>query len=83
MNIPNLIQDIVNQLDKLSDPNRIEWGKQTYPTRMILKGVTVPNLRPIVKDLNMRFKNSPSEEVILFARQLKCHPNPRGSANCD
>ena len=70
MNIPNLIQDIVNQLDKLSDPNRIEWGKQTYPTSMILKGVTVPNLRPIVKDLNMRFKLSPSVEVIQFAKQL-------------
>jgi 3-methyladenine DNA glycosylase AlkD len=70
MEIPKLVQEVVNQLDELSDPNRIEWGKQNYATSMILKGVTVPNIRPIVKDLTKRFKKSPPEVVIQFAKQL-------------
>ncbi len=70
MDFHNLIREIETQLDKLSDPERLEWAKKNYSTSMILKGVTVPNIRPIVKDLNKRFKNSSPEEVVEFAKQL-------------
>jgi 3-methyladenine DNA glycosylase AlkD len=64
------IQEIKIQLDQLSDLKRLEMAKTNYPTSMIVKGVTVPNLRPIVKELNKSFKQSPPEEVIAFAKQL-------------
>jgi len=65
-----LIQEIETQLDELSDPERLEWAKKNYATSMILKGVTVPNIRPIVKEMNKRFKKSSPEEVVEFAKQL-------------
>ena len=64
------IQEIKIQLNQLSDPKRLEMAKTNYPTSMIVKGVTVPNLRPIVKKLHKSFKQSPPEEVIAFAKQL-------------
>ena len=63
----DLIQEIETQLDELSDPERLEWAKKNYATSMILKGVTVPNIRPIVKELNQRFKKSRPEEEVEFA----------------
>jgi 3-methyladenine DNA glycosylase AlkD len=37
---------------------------------MTVKGVTVPNIRPIVKELRKQFKDSPPEEVIGLAKLL-------------
>jgi 3-methyladenine DNA glycosylase AlkD len=45
-------------------------AKVNYPTSMTVKGVTVPNIRPIAKELNNRLKKSPPEEVLEFAKQL-------------
>ena len=70
MDYQNLIQKIESQLDKNADPQRLEWAKKNYATSMILKGVTVPNIRSIVKDLNRQFKKSSPEEVVEFAKQL-------------
>jgi 3-methyladenine DNA glycosylase AlkD len=70
MKITDRVQEVVNQLDKLSDPGRLERAKRNYPTSMILMGVTVPNIRPIVKELTRHFKQSPAEEVLQFAKQL-------------
>ena len=70
MDTAALIQEIVGQLDDLSDPTRLEWARQNYATSMILKGVTVPDIRPIVKVLTKRLKNSLPEEVVRFAKQL-------------
>lgn len=70
MDFQNIIQDIETQLDELSDLERLEWAQENYSTSMTIKGVTVPNIRPIVKDLNKRFKKSPPEEVVEFAKQL-------------
>ena len=64
------IQEIVRQLDQLADPKRLEMAKTNYPTSMTVKGVTVPNIRPIVKELSNRYKKSPPVEVIEFAKQL-------------
>lgn len=70
METQKLIQEIKGQLDQLSDPERLEWAKKNYATAMTLKGVTVPNIRPIVKDLSQRFKQSSPEEVVEFVKQL-------------
>ena len=70
MDYQNLILEIETQLDNNADPDRLEWAKKNYATSMTLKGVTVPNIRPIVKELNKRFKKSLPEEVVEFAKQL-------------
>jgi 3-methyladenine DNA glycosylase AlkD len=70
MDYQDLIQEIELQLDALSDPHRLEWAKENYATTMTVKGVTVPNIRPIVKELHQRFKKSPPEEVVIFTKQL-------------
>ena len=70
MDYQNLVQKIESQLDNKADPQRIEWAKKNYATSMILKGVTVPNIRSIVKSLNRQFKKSSPEEVVEFAKQL-------------
>ena len=44
---------------------------KNYPTSMSVKGVAVPNIRPIVKDFRKQFKSAPVEEVIDFAKLLK------------
>ncbi len=51
MDFQNIIQDIETQLDELSDLERLEWAQENHATSMTIKGVTVPNIRPIVKDL--------------------------------
>ena len=70
MDYEDLVQDIEARLDTLSDPERLELAKNNHPTSMTIKGVTVPNIRPIVKELNKQFKNTPSEEVIEFVKRL-------------
>ncbi len=70
MDLPNLIREIESQLDELSDPERIEWAKKNYSTAMTVKGVTVPNIRPIIKNLSQKYKKSPPEEVIEFVKLL-------------
>ncbi len=65
-----LIQEIVEQLDQLADPNRLEMAKTNYPTSMTVKGVTVPNIRPIVNELSAQYKKSPPEDVVELAKGL-------------
>jgi 3-methyladenine DNA glycosylase AlkD len=70
MNYQNMVQEIETQLDNNADPERLEWARKNYATAMIVKGVTVPNIRPIVKDLNKRLKKSAPEQVVELAKQL-------------
>ena len=70
MEYQNLIKEIIAELDENADPERLEWAKKNYATSMLLKGVTVPNIRPIVKDLNEKFKKEEAREVVDFAKQL-------------
>jgi len=70
MDLIELVDEIVGRLDELSDPKRVEMAGKNYPTSMIVKGVTVPNIRPITKELRKQFKSSPPEEVIALAKLL-------------
>ncbi|OQY46685.1 MAG: hypothetical protein B6242_07095 [Anaerolineaceae bacterium 4572_78] len=65
-----LSQEIKTKLDALVDPDRLEWAKNNYPSFMTIMGVTVPNIRPIVKELGKKLKKSSPEEVIEFAKTL-------------
>lgn len=69
-NYQEIIKRIETELDEKADPERLEWAKKNYATSMILKGVTVPNIRPIVKELNKEFKKASAQEVVEFAKQL-------------
>lgn len=70
MGYQKLIEEIIAELNEKADPERLEWAQKNYATSMILKGVTVPNIRPIVKDLNKEFKPKEAQEVVEFAKQL-------------
>jgi len=70
MDLIELVYEIVGRLDELSDPKRVEMAGKNYPTSMIVKGVTVPNIRPITKELRKQFKKAPPEEVIELAKLL-------------
>jgi 3-methyladenine DNA glycosylase AlkD len=70
MNFNDLVREIEAELDRLSDPERLEKAKTYYPSAMTIKGVPVPKIRPIVRDLNQRFKNAPPQEVVRFAKDL-------------
>ena len=68
MDLTNLLDEVTGKLRDLKDPERLKWAKGYYPTDMEIIGVTVPNIRPIMKDLRKRFKKQTSEEVVEFAK---------------
>jgi 3-methyladenine DNA glycosylase AlkD len=71
MSTQDVVDEVVVRLDELSDPVRIEVAKNYYPTSLTVKGVAVPKLRPIVKDLRKRFGKGPPEDVLSLAKRLK------------
>ncbi len=63
----NLVDDIIKSLEELSDPVRIEFAKTSYPTKMIVLGVTVPNIKIVLKELKKQTKHySESEKIELI-----------------
>ncbi len=70
MDFNQKIVEIIEELDALSIPERVEWSKKNYATSMVVKGVPVPNIRPIIKRLQDVFKTRPPGEVIAFSKQL-------------
>jgi 3-methyladenine DNA glycosylase AlkD len=70
MDYSQLVQEIIAELDEKANPERLAWAKENYPTSLIIKGVTVPNIRPISKAMIKRFKKSPPDEVVAFTKQL-------------
>jgi 3-methyladenine DNA glycosylase AlkD len=70
MDLYSLTKEIETELERLSDPERLIWAEKNYPSSMKMLGVTVPNIRPVVKDLNKTFQKSPPEEVVEFAMLL-------------
>lgn len=45
-----LIKDIRESLDEFADEKRIEYANKSYPTKMHIIGVTVPNLKIVLKE---------------------------------
>lgn len=65
-----MVREVEERLDRLANPERREKAKSYYPTHMIVKGVAVPDIRPIVRELRRQLKGAPANEVLRFARQL-------------
>lgn len=65
-----LLKDVIETLNSLSRPERKELAKTYYPTKMDVIGVVNPDLKPIVKFIKTKFKNSTAKDQILFAKDL-------------
>jgi 3-methyladenine DNA glycosylase AlkD len=70
LNNERIVREVEAHLDQLADPQRREKAGSYYPTDMIVKGVAVPDIRPIVRELKQQLKSAPPDEVISFAKQL-------------
>ena len=60
----NLIKDISVSLEGLADEKRIEFAKKSYPTKMHVIGVTVPNLKIVLKELKKQTKTLKTQEKL-------------------
>lgn len=65
-----LIEDIKSSLEEFADPKRIEFAKTSYPTKMKVIGVTVPNLKHVLKELKLSTKGYSISEKLVLAKAL-------------
>jgi len=65
-----LIKDIKESLEGLADNKRIEFAKKTYPTKMQVIGVTVPNLKIALKELSKQTRPFKDNEKLDLIKQL-------------
>jgi 3-methyladenine DNA glycosylase AlkD len=67
-----LIQDIKSALHEFFDPKRLELSKTYYPTQMEVIGVTVPNVKKVVKEVKKQTKKyTPTEKLALAIALLE------------
>lgn len=66
----NIINDIIKSLEVYSDPKRLEFAQKSYPTKMHLIGVTVPNLKVVLKELKVQTKNYSLADKLHLAKSL-------------
>jgi 3-methyladenine DNA glycosylase AlkD len=66
----SLIIDIRESLEELADEKRIEFAKKSYPTKMQVIGVTVPNLKIVLKELREQAKLFETEEKLDLIKRL-------------
>jgi 3-methyladenine DNA glycosylase AlkD len=66
----DLIKDIRESLEEFADNKRIEFAKKSYPTKMHIIGVTVPNLKIALKELSKQTKPFKNQEKLDLIRQL-------------
>jgi hypothetical protein len=60
----DLIKDIRESLEGFADDKRIEFAKKSYPTKMHVIGVTVPNLKIALKELSKQTKLFNNQEKL-------------------
>ena len=66
----NLIKDIRESLEGFADDKRIEFAKKSYPTKMHVIGVTVPNLKVVLKELKKQTKAFEINEKLDLIKRL-------------
>lgn len=66
----DLIEDIRKSLDEFADIKRIEFAKKSYPTKMHVIGVTVPNLKIVLKALCKQTKPFNNQEKLDVIKKL-------------
>ena len=65
-----LINDLKESLQVLADPKRKEFAKTSYPTKMEVIGVTVPNLKLVLKELKTLTKEFSISDKLELAKSL-------------
>lgn len=67
----NLIKDIISSLEQFKDVKRLEFAKTSYPTKtMKILGVTNPNLKVVLKELQSLTKAYTGEEALSLIKDL-------------
>lgn len=66
----DLIKDIRDSLEEFADDKRIEFARKSYPTKMHVIGVTVPNLKIVLKELRKQTKQFKTQEKLDLIKQL-------------
>ena len=66
----SLVQKIITELKKKVNTERKEMSKYYYPTSMEVLGVTVPDIRIIIKKINPDFKILKLDEKIIICQTL-------------
>jgi len=66
----DLIKDIIESLEEFADDRRIEFAKKSYPTKMRVIGVTVPNLKIVLKELCKQTKPFENKEKLALIKKL-------------
>lgn len=64
------IQNIIKELKTLSDPDRKLYGEKSYPTKMKILGVKVPELKNITKEIIKEIKHLTKNESLKHAKSL-------------
>jgi 3-methyladenine DNA glycosylase AlkD len=70
MEMKVLIKDIKESLEGFADDKRIEFAKKSYPTKMQVIGVTVPNLKIALKELSKQTRPFKNHEKLDLIKQL-------------
>lgn len=65
-----LLKEIKNSLEELSEAKRLEYAKKSHPTNMHLIGVSVPNLKIVLKELKVQTKNYSIKDKLELAKTL-------------
>jgi 3-methyladenine DNA glycosylase AlkD len=68
--IQKLIGEIRESLNQLSDPKRIEFAATSYPTKMEVLGVTVPNLKLVLKELKEQTRDFAEADKLKLVHEL-------------
>lgn len=64
------IKEIISRLKSSASAERKEHSKGYFPTSMEVVGVSVPNLRAIVKDIGTQIKDRSPDVVLPYAMQI-------------
>lgn len=66
----DLIKDLQISLESFADEKWIEFAKKSYPTKMHVIGVTVPNLKIVLKELRKETKKLENTEKLDLIKKL-------------
>ena len=70
MKVRDLYKESIQTLEELGDPKRVEFAQKTYPTKLRVLGVTMPNLRLLIRELKPSFMSLNSSDRLALIHQL-------------
>ena len=65
-----IVNEIITSLNEFADPDTIDFAERSYPTQMKVIGVTVPNLKTVLKELKKETRNYSPVEKIRLTKEL-------------